>query len=66
MANSSVSIIWVQIMDTFVLSCPERVAPRFAAKSWLHRLGHLAVTTGEASVRQAVLQLQANWAFQHA
>ena len=57
--------ICMQILDTLVLSCPQMVSSRLAAKSWTHRFAHLAVTTTQASVRQAVLQLMANWAFQH-
>ncbi|KAK9833782.1 hypothetical protein WJX74_005707 [Apatococcus lobatus] len=53
------------ILDTLVLSCPQMVSSRLAARSWTHRFAHLAVTTTQASVRQAVLQLMANWAFQH-
>ena len=55
----------MQILDTLVSSCPDLVSSRLAAKSWTHRFAHLAVTTTQASVRQAVLQLMANWAFQH-
>ena len=57
--------VLMQILDTLACSCPEHVASKLAAKSWTHRFAHLAVTTSEASVRQAVLQLMANWAFQH-